>query len=133
MTFLSRRRALQAMVAAPAVSPLAAQQLAGEPPGRIAPLAELVNVFEIQEMARRKLSEPAYGSISGTNRAALERITFRPRLMVNVTQLDLSLDLFGAKLFAPILAGPVWRQEAFHPEGEIAAVRGAAAAKTLMV
>ena len=108
-------------------------QLIGEPPGRIAPLAELVNVFEIQEMAKRRLPEPVYATVIGTNRAALERIIFRPRLMVNVSKLDLSLNLFGADLFTPILIGPVWKQDAFHPEGEIAMAKGAAASKSLMV
>ena len=131
---VDRRSALQALAGMALTSPLIdAQQLAGEPPGRVAPLAELVNVFEILEMARRKLPEHIYNTISGTNRAVLERMTFRPRLMVNVTKLDLSLELLGSALFAPILIGPIWRQDAFHPEGELATARGAAASKTLMV
>ncbi|HYP05002.1 MAG TPA: alpha-hydroxy-acid oxidizing protein [Bryobacteraceae bacterium] len=130
---LSRRAILGSVAAAACAPSLPAQQLAGEPPGRIAPLSEIVNVFELQEMAKRKLPEPVYATIAGTNRAALERMTFRPRLMVNVTQLDLSLDLLGTKLFAPILLGPVWRQESFHPDAEIASARGAAASKSLMI
>jgi 4-hydroxymandelate oxidase len=133
MMRFTRRTALEALAGAAFASPLRAQQLAGEPPGRIAPLAELVNIFEIQEMARRKLPEDVYNTISGTNRAVLERMTFRPRLMVNVTKLDLSLELLGSTLFAPILIGPVWRQQAFHPDAELAMARGAAASKTLMV
>ena len=130
---ITRRGALEAFTGGALALPMRAQQLAGEPSGRIAPLSEVVNVFEIQEMARRKLPENVYSTISGTNRAVLERMTFRPRLMVNVTKLDLSLELLGAQLFAPILLGPVWRQEAFHADGELATCRGAAAAKTLMV
>ena len=90
-------------------------------------------MFEILEMARRKLPDHVYATISGTNRAVLERMTFRPRLMVNVTKLDLSLELFGSTLFAPIVVGPVWRQEVFHPEGELAMARGAAASKSAMM
>jgi 4-hydroxymandelate oxidase len=131
---VTRRTAFQAIAGSALFSPvLSAQQLTGEPPGRMAPLSELVNVFEVLEMARRKMPEHVYNTISGTNRAVLERMTFRPRLMVNVTKLDLSLELLGSTLFAPILIGPLWRQEAFHPEGEVAMARGAAAAKTLMV
>jgi 4-hydroxymandelate oxidase len=130
---LSRRTALEALAGSLVASPLAAQKLAGEPPGRIAPLSELVNVFEVQEMARRKLPEPIYNTISGTNRAVLERMTFRPRLMVNVTKLDLSVELLGSTLFAPIIIGPVWRQEDFHRDAELATARGAAASKTVMV
>jgi 4-hydroxymandelate oxidase len=53
--------------------------------------------------------------------------------MVNTTELNLSLDLFGEKHFAPILVGPVSKQKRFHAEGELEMVRGAAAAKTAMV
>jgi isopentenyl diphosphate isomerase/L-lactate dehydrogenase-like FMN-dependent dehydrogenase len=54
-------------------------------------------------------------------------------MMVNTTQLDLTTELFGQRLFAPILVGPAAEQKRFHAEGELASVRGAAAAKTAMV
>ncbi len=84
-------------------------------------------------MARRSLSAAAFAEIAGSERGAIERITFRPRMMVNTTQLDLTTELFGQRLFAPILVGPTSEQKRFHPEGELASVRGAAAAKTAMV
>lgn len=130
---LTRRSALQAFAAAAGASRSMAQTLAGEPAGRIAPLAELLNVFEVQSMAQRKLPETVYAPIAGTDRRALERITFRPRLMVNVSKLDLSVEILGQTLFTPLIAGPVWRQEAFHPEAELAMVRGASAAKALTI
>ena len=49
----SRRRALEAFGSLLAASPLLrAQELAGEPGGRIAPREELVNVFEVEAMAK---------------------------------------------------------------------------------
>jgi isopentenyl diphosphate isomerase/L-lactate dehydrogenase-like FMN-dependent dehydrogenase len=54
-------------------------------------------------------------------------------MMVNTTPLDLTTELFGQSLFAPILVGPTGGQKRYHPEGELACVRGAAAAKTAMV
>jgi isopentenyl diphosphate isomerase/L-lactate dehydrogenase-like FMN-dependent dehydrogenase len=84
-------------------------------------------------MAQRSLSAAAFAEIAGSDRSALERITFRPRMMVNTTQLDLTTELFGQSLFAPILVGPTGEQKRFHPEGELASVRGASAAKTAMV
>ena len=109
------------------------QELIGEPPGRFTPREEIVNVFEMEAVARRKLSGSVYSAIAGSNRKAFDRITFRPRMLVNVTGLDLTTELFGEKLFAPILLGPMADQKQFHPEGELACVRGASAAKTLMV
>jgi isopentenyl diphosphate isomerase/L-lactate dehydrogenase-like FMN-dependent dehydrogenase len=110
-----------------------AQELIGEPPGRIAPASELVNTFEFEAMARRSLSAAVFAEVAGSERSAFERITYRPRMMVNTTHLDLSVELFGQKMFAPILVGPTSEQKRFHPEGELAMVRGASAAKTAMV
>jgi isopentenyl diphosphate isomerase/L-lactate dehydrogenase-like FMN-dependent dehydrogenase len=110
-----------------------APTLIGEPPGRIAPARSLANTFEFEAMAQRSLSAAAFAEIAGSDRNALERITFRPRMMVNTTKLDLTTELFGQSLFAPILVGPTGGQKRFHAEGELAMVRGAAAAKTAMV
>ena len=110
-----------------------AQTLMGEPPGRIAPARELANTFEFEAMAQRSLSAAAFAEIAGSERNAFERITFRPRMMVNTTKLDLTAELFGQRMFAPILVGPTSEQKRFHPEGELATVRGAAAAKTAVV
>ena len=92
-----------------------------------------MNTDEFQTIAQRKLDSLTFASIAGSERAAFERITFRPRLMVDGTKLDLSSQLFGETLFAPILAGPIARQKRYHPEGELAMARGAAAAKAPMV
>jgi len=108
-------------------------KLAGEPPGRIAPRDELVNTFEFEAMAQRKLDSATYTAIAGSDRTALDRITFRPRMLVNVTNLDLTVELFGEKMFAPILVGPASRQQRIHPEGELATVRGASAARAVTV
>ncbi|MEP6714561.1 MAG: alpha-hydroxy-acid oxidizing protein [Terriglobia bacterium] len=105
----------------------------GEPAGRITPLEELVNIPEFEETARRRLNSASFGLIAGSDRRAFERITLRPRMMVNTTKLDLTATLFGQPMFAPILVGPVSQQKRFHPEGELATARGAAAAKAIMV
>jgi len=110
-----------------------AQQSAGEPTGRIAPARELVNTFEFEAMAQRSLNAAAFAEIAGSERSAFERITFRPRMMVNTVNLDLTTELFGQPMFAPILVGPTSEQKRFHAEGELATARGAAAAKTTMV
>jgi len=130
----SRRRAVAGFASWLAASPLLrGQQVSGEPPGRIAPPQELVNTFEFEAMAERKLAPPVFAAIAGGDRAAFDRITLRPRMMVNSLNLDLTAGLFGERLFAPILAGPASEQKQFHPDGELAMARGASAAKTLVV
>jgi 4-hydroxymandelate oxidase len=133
----NRRQALARLGSLLAASPLAqaqrAPQLAGEPPGRIAPREELVNVLEFAPMAERKLDSLTYAAVAGGDRGAFDRMTFRQRLMVNTLELDLSSELFGTTLFAPIVVGPASHPKRFHPDGELAMARGAAAGKAVIV
>jgi hypothetical protein len=77
----NRRRALASFGSLLAASPLLqaqqAPQLIGEPPGRIAPRNELVNVLEFAPVAERRLDSLSYAAIAGGDRAAFERMTFR--------------------------------------------------------
>ena len=131
---LTRRRALAAYGSWVAASRFAgAQELAGEPPGRIPPVEELVNAFEFRAMAQRKLDSPTFTEIEGGERAAFDRITFRPRLMVDSREINLTAEVLGQSLFMPILVGPVAEQKRYHLEGEKEMARGASAAKAAMV
>ena len=131
---VTRRQAL-----AWAASPLLrAQTLIGEAPGRIPPVLippvlELINAAEFEAVAGRKLDSLTFAEIAGSERGAFDRITFRPRLMIDSRQMDLTTELFGQSLFTPILIGPLSRQKRFHAEGELAMARGASAAKAVMV
>lgn len=133
----SRRQALRSfaglLAASPCLSGQSAPQLRGEPPGRLTPLDAYANVPEFEPTARRKLDAETFARIAEGDRKALERITFRPRMMVNTAALDLSLELFGQRMFAPLLVGPASRQQRFHPDGELATAQGAAAAKSAIV
>ena len=137
--FISRRAALAGAASLVTASKLSFSQaaepprLAGEPPGSIPPLTELVNASEFEAVAKRKLDSLTFAEIAGSERAAFDRITLRPRLMVDTTHMDLTATLFGQQMFMPILAGPVSRLKRFHPEGELAMARGLSAAKSLMV
>ncbi len=97
------------------------------------PLDAFANVPEFEPMAERALNDAAFARIAGGERSALDRITFRPRMMVNTLDLDLSLELLGRTMFAPILVGPSSRQKRVHPDGERATAEGAAAAKATLV
>lgn len=133
----NRRQAFHALAGLVAASPclraVPSPELVGEAPGRMTPLDGFANVPEFEPMARRSLSERAYRRIAGGQRSALERITFRPRMMVNTKALDLSLELFGQAMFAPILVGPASRQGQIHSDGELATAEGATAAKATVV
>ena len=102
-------------------------------PVRLAPRAELVNSLEYEEQARLKLAPAVYSLVSGGDRAAFDRITLRPRLLVPTLDMDLSVTLFGDTLFAPIVVGPIGNQRRFHADGELATVKGASAARAVTV
>jgi len=53
--------------------------------------------------------------------------------MVYAMDLDLTTELFGHQMFAPIIVGPVANQGDLHADGELGTARGAGAAKAVMV
>lgn len=103
------------------------------PRPRVSPLDELVNTLEFEAEARRVLAADPFRAASGSDRAPFERITFRPRLMVNCVDLDLTTEVADQKLFAPIIVAPIADQRSFQAEGELATVRGASVARTAVV
>ena len=102
---------------------------------------ELNNVMEFEPVARGRMLKTAYDYIAGgvddewtlrRNRAGFNRIIFRPRMLVDVSKLDLSLDLFGSHIEMPILVAPTAGHQQAHPEGELATIRAAGSVKTIM-
>lgn len=103
------------------------------PQARLPPREELVNTLEFEEAAKLALPPPVFATIAGSDRAAFDRMTFRPRLMVSALDMDLSVELLGETLFTPIIVGPVADQGRYHADGELATVRGASAARAVMI
>jgi 4-hydroxymandelate oxidase len=132
---LTRRRALGAAAAALVGSKVAPAPTAGVQPGMeragVAPRAELVNTLEYEQQAKLKLAPAVFSLIAGGDRGGFDRITLRPRMLVDTRGLDLSVTLFGEQHFAPIVLGPVADQKRFHADGELATVKGASAARAV--
>ena len=98
-----------------------------------APRAELVNTLEYEEQAKRRLPPAVFAQIAGGERESFDLITLRPRLLVPTVEMDLGVTLFGDRLFAPLVVGPIADQRRFHADGELATARGASAARAVMV
>lgn len=91
--------------------------------------------FEAWERkAREALSDGPYhyiadgaggGSTMRENREAFERWRIVPRMLRDVDERDLSVDLFGETFPAPFMMAPIGVQSIAHPEGELAAARAA--------
>jgi 4-hydroxymandelate oxidase len=107
-----------------------------------AALDGLLSLFDFEAEAQKHVSHGAWARISGGaadeitlrwNHEAYERIRLKPRALVDVSHLDTRVTLFGQELPFPILLAPTGGQKFVHPGGELAAVRGAAAAKATYV
>jgi 4-hydroxymandelate oxidase len=62
------------------------------------------------------------------NITAWRTLRLRPRMLRDVTAIDTRVTLLGRQLPTPIMVAPTGRHKLFHPQGERATARGAAAA-----
>ncbi|WP_329143940.1 lactate 2-monooxygenase [Streptomyces sp. NBC_01456] len=67
------------------------------------------------------------GSTAAANRAALDRRRIVPRMLRDVAARDLSVEVLGRSLPAPLALAPVGVLSLMHPDAEPAAARAAAA------
>ncbi len=97
---------------------------------------------EYEDAAREMLPRAVYDYYAGgaedevtlrANRAAYERYYLRPRVMVDVSRVDASVELLGERLAFPVALAPAAFQRLAHPDGELATARAARAAGTLLV
>ena len=102
-----------------------------------------VNLDDFELAAQRRLSPMAFAYIAGgagdertmrRNSEAFGEIRLKPRVLVDVSRVDTSIELFGQPMPHPILLAPTAYHKLSHREGELATARGAqAAAATLVV
>lgn len=102
----------------------------------------LLTIDEFEQEARGILPQLAYDYFrSGAdaertlqrNRAAFDNYEIWPRILRDVSRLELRLELLGLQLPMPILIAPTAYQRLAHPDGELAMAKGAAAVGALMV
>ncbi|OGA02915.1 MAG: hypothetical protein A3H35_02125 [Betaproteobacteria bacterium RIFCSPLOWO2_02_FULL_62_17] len=95
---------------------------------------EAVNIEDLRQLARKRLPKVLFDFIDGgsydevtlrANVADLNRIRFRPKVLVDVSQRSLETTLFGRKLTVPIILAPVCSAGVFARCGEEAAARAA--------
>ncbi len=131
-----RREFLRWLAASPLLASLAGcdldEALAQEAPRRtldalVQSAQEALDVFDLQRAAESTLPPAHYGyimtgvdgeSTQANNRAALERIWIRARRLVDVSELDMRVTLFGREWPTPLLIPPLevsfQRLDIFH-------------------
>ena len=87
---------------------------------------------EWEAQARNRVAAANFGYVYGSagsgathsaNVKAFDHYRLRPRMLVNATQRDMSVDLFGTKYPSPILVAPVGVQSIMHKDGEEATAK----------
>ena len=100
-----------------------------------------INLFEFEEIARGRLPKEEYDYIAGgatdeisvdRNRRAFASWALRPRVLRDVSELDLSTTVLGTKVKLPVLIAPCGGHKRAHPDGEIATYRAATACGTVL-
>jgi lactate 2-monooxygenase len=113
-----------------------ARGLGGETPAIPVPVTEL----EQQAMAAMEPRIANYvGAGAGTeetmwaNVGAFSRHRIVPRMLRDVAARDLSTEVLGTEMPAPLLLAPIGVQQGVHPDGELATARAAAALEVPMI
>jgi 4-hydroxymandelate oxidase len=100
-----------------------------------------INLADYEALAEQRLSPFGWAYYSTgsddevtlhENRAAFARISLRPRMLVNVSAIEMTTTLLGAPVSMPIGVAPTAAHGFAHPEGECATARAAGGAGTLM-
>jgi L-lactate dehydrogenase (cytochrome) len=100
-------------------------------------LARAASVADLRAIARRRLPRGVFDYIDGgaedertmaANAAAFAAVTFRPRVLRDVGEVDPSTSLLGRPLPLPLVLAPTGFTRIADPDGELAVARAAARA-----
>jgi lactate 2-monooxygenase len=88
----------------------------------------------LEDRARRAMSKEAFAYVAGgagaeetmrANRRAFERISIVPRALRDVSERDISIELFDRRLPTPLLLAPIGVLDLAHRDADVAAARAA--------
>lgn len=104
--------------------------------------SDIFDLNDFERAAQQRVTPMAWDYLSGAaadeltlrwNHESYQRLRLRPRVLVDVSQIDTRVRLLGRELAFPILLAPTAYQRLFHPDGELASAQGAAAADATLV
>src|ERR1700751_4561821 len=103
---------------------------------------EAINVFDLEPVCRQNVPPAHFGYMASgiddevtlrANREGFLKFQLRPRRLVDVSKVDMSVDILGVKYSSPIVLAPVGGQRSFHDEGEVASARAAKVGNHLQI
>jgi 4-hydroxymandelate oxidase len=153
----SRRRFLQYLAGSPLLASSGFASWAAETPSKlpdpmswapanlqdlIASPKDAINVFDFEPVARKNVPPAHFGYMASgiddevtirANREGFLKFQLRPRRLVDVSKVDMSIELLGAKYDSPIFVCPTGGNKFFHPDGEVAVAKAARAGNHLQI
>src|SRR5437762_11017046 len=147
----NRRRFLQYLAASPLLAAGGAQALAetllpktmGPDPLMWGPRQadhliktpkDAINVFDLEPVCRQNVPPAHFGYMASgvddemtlrANREGFLKFQLRPRRLVDVSKVDMSVDFLGMKFDSPIIIAPTGGHRGYHPDGEEGVARAA--------
>src|SRR3954452_21921093 len=103
---------------------------------------EAINVFDMEPVCRQNVPPAHFGYMASgidyevtlrRNREDFLKFQLRPRRLVDVSKVDMSVDILGTKYSSPIVCAPVGGQRSFHADGEAGVARAARQGNHLMI
>ena len=103
---------------------------------------DALDLLDFEEAARKALPPAHWGYMATgvdddltlkANRAGFGRYQLKPRRLVDVSKVDLRVNVFGTTWESPIFLCPVGSQRAFHAQGELATARASASQKVMQI
>jgi len=103
---------------------------------------EAINVFDFEPVARMKVPPAHFGYMASgiddevtlrANREGFLKFQLRPRRLNDVSKVDMTIELFGAKYDSPIFVCPTGGNKFFHPDGEVAVAKAARVGNYLQI
>ena len=103
----------------------------------------LLNVLDYETRTRETLPRALFDRLFGTygdpdwvtntaNVAAFDAVKLRPRVLVDVTNRQLSTEVLGQKISFPVMLAPAGTHQWAHPRGELASAAAAGAVGTVL-
>ena len=101
---------------------------------KLPPIEHMVNIFDFEEVAKQVMKKESWDYYSSggddeiclrENHLAFQRIWLKPRVMVDVSNVNMRSDMLGYKCSIPLYISATALAKLAHPDGEVALTRAA--------
>ena len=103
---------------------------------------EALDVFDFEPVAKKNLPPAHFGYMATgiddevtlrANREGFLKFQLRPRRLVDVATIDMTIELLGTTFDSPIVIAPTGSNRAFHADGEVAVANAARTGNHLQI